>query len=319
MAENLTIVSQHGCAFEGYHDWSNGVDAGGREYLAGIIDSSSEIIMMELGKPPEGGTTARIDAKLEDGIMRWRYFGLSSAYRDSADAVGDEFVQIFVIDFVPGTAADASWDDERVPKKDYLDISGVWTSDYVTYQRLYEDGRREPRGPLRNTLTLTMESDCLVSGTNKWDNGDGASGTEYMAGIMKRDGTRAATLVEIGGYYTDGRLDISFDCSLDCDVMNLHYLGRSGGKVFNQPLGGWSVDNVTSMRSMFEGASAFNQPLGDWSVDKVTDMCGMFNGAYAFNQPLGEWKLGAWCWTTQMFGAGHTSSRPVKESCCAIS
>ena len=195
----------------------------------------------------------------------------------------------------------------------------MWTSDYVTYQRLYEDGRREPRGPLRNTLTLTMESDCLVSGTNKWDNGDGASGTEYMAGIMKRDGTRAATLVEIGGYYTDGRLDISFDCSLDCDVMNLHYLGRSGGKVFNQPLGGWSVDNVTSMRSMFEGASAFNQPLGDWSVDNITDMCSMFEGASAFNQPLGAWRLGSDCDTGDMFyNTNFRNSRPVKP-CCSIS
>lgn len=123
MAENLTIVSQHGCAFEGYHDWSNGVDAGGREYLAGIIDSSSEIIMMELGKPPEGGTTARIDAKLEDGIMRWRYFGLSSAYRDSADAVGDEFVQIFVIDFVHRRGCVFVDEDDSAPQMKKLHFS----------------------------------------------------------------------------------------------------------------------------------------------------------------------------------------------------
>ena len=93
----------------------------------------------------------------------------------------------------------------------------------------------------------------------------------------------------------------------------------AGASAFNQPIGGWSVDEVTDMCGMFYYASAFNQPIGDWRVDKVTCMWRMFRDASSFNQQLGEWRLGAWCWTFQMFGAGHTSSRPVKESCCAIS
>jgi len=88
---------------------------------------------------------------------------------------------------------------------------------------------------------------------------------------------------------------------------------------FNQPIGGWRVDNVTDMCHMFYNASSFNQPIGGWRVDNVTDMCHMFYKTSAFNQPLGEWRLGAWCWTYKMFGAEHQSSRPVKESCCAIS
>ena len=52
---------------------------------------------------------------------------------------------------------------------------------------------------------------------------------------------------------------------------------------FNQPLGGWRVDKVTSMSGMYNGASAFNQPLDGWRVDKVTDMSYMFRGASAFN------------------------------------
>ena len=48
---------------------------------------------------------------------------------------------------------------------------------------------------------------------------------------------------------------------------------------FNQPLGDWSVDNITDICSMFYNASAFNQPLGGWIVDKVTTMEQMF--AYA--------------------------------------
>ena len=40
-----------------------------------------------------------------------------------------------------------------------------------------------------------MASDCLVQGTNTWDNG-AANGTEVVAGVVHA-GTRAATLVEM--------------------------------------------------------------------------------------------------------------------------
>ena len=70
----------------------------------------------------------------------------------------------------------------------------------------------------------------------------------------------------------------------------------------------WAVDSVTNMDSMFARASAFNQPLGGWRVDKVTNMRVMFLDASAFNQPLGGWRVDK-----------VTASRPVEESCCAIS
>jgi len=87
-------------------------------------------------------------------------------------------------------------------------------------------------------------------------------------------------------------------------------------------LGHWRVDNVTNMWDMFRDASAFNQPLGDWRVDEVThmeDMTNMFAGASSFNQPLGDWTLVWWCGTAHMFDKNFRNSRPVKESCCAIS
>ena len=61
----------------------------------------------------------------------------------------------------------------------------------------------------------------------------------------------------------------------------------NGAKAFNQPIGGWNVDNVTDMSCMFAGAAAFNQELGDWRVDKVEDTSYMFWEASSFNQPLG--------------------------------
>ena len=43
---------------------------------------------------------------------------------------------------------------------------------------------------------------------------------------------------------------------------------------------------------MFREAELFNQPIGGWSVDTVTDMRDMFRKAEAFNQPMGNWKVG---------------------------
>ena len=40
------------------------------------------------------------------------------------------------------------------------------------------------------------------------------------------------------------------------------------------------------MSWMFEGATSFNQPIGGWRVDQVADMSYMFDGASAFDQPL---------------------------------
>ena len=58
---------------------------------------------------------------------------------------------------------------------------------------------------------------------------------------------------------------------------------------FNQPIGGWRVDQVENMDGMFNSASAFNQDIGDWAVHNVRYMNFMFQGASAFDQDLG------WC------------------------
>ena len=39
---------------------------------------------------------------------------------------------------------------------------------------------------------------------------------------------------------------------------------------FNQDIGGWNVDKVTSMVLMFEGATAFDQDLSGWCVSNIT-------------------------------------------------
>jgi surface protein len=58
---------------------------------------------------------------------------------------------------------------------------------------------------------------------------------------------------------------------------------------FNQDIGDWNTEKVTSMYGMFYQASAFNQDIGGWNTAQVTTMYGMFYQASAFNQDISSW------------------------------
>jgi surface protein len=47
--------------------------------------------------------------------------------------------------------------------------------------------------------------------------------------------------------------------------------------LFNQPLSGWNVSNVTDMNSMFANVTSFNQNIGSWDVSNVAVMKGMLD------------------------------------------
>ena len=49
--------------------------------------------------------------------------------------------------------------------------------------------------------------------------------------------------------------------------------------------------SVTSMASMFRGASAFDGDISSWNVSGVTSMDDMFTGATSFRQNLGNWYI----------------------------
>ncbi|CAL6422477.1 unnamed protein product [Bathycoccus prasinos] len=56
--------------------------------------------------------------------------------------------------------------------------------------------------------------------------------------------------------------------------------------VFNQDIGSWNTEQVTTMRAIFQYASAFNQNIGDWNTAQVTDMTQMFNYAICFSSEI---------------------------------
>ncbi len=59
--------------------------------------------------------------------------------------------------------------------------------------------------------------------------------------------------------------------------------------LFNQPLNGWDVSNVTSMYQMFGSCDLFNQPLDNWNISNVNYISGMFIEAPSFDQDLSQW------------------------------
>lgn len=66
-------------------------------------------------------------------------------------------------------------------------------------------------------------------------------------------------------------------------------------------ISGWDVSRVTSMDSMFHGATAFNCDISDWDVRSVTNFSQMFESTETFNQPIGKWKTEKALLMTQMF------------------
>ncbi len=64
-----------------------------------------------------------------------------------------------------------------------------------------------------------------------------------------------------------------------------------GATSFNDPIGDWDVSNVTTMNSMFAYAYSFNQNISSWNVSKVTDMNSMFKEAKVFNQNIASWNI----------------------------
>ena len=87
---------------------------------------------------------------------------------------------------------------------------------------------------------------------------------------------------------------------------------------FNQPIGSWSMGNVTNTSYMLNVAGntrfaggTFNQPIGNWNLSKVTNAQFMMNGQALFDQNIGNWNLSKLVTASGMFkmlGSPYPSS-----------
>jgi len=77
---------------------------------------------------------------------------------------------------------------------------------------------------------------------------------------------------------------------------------------FNQPIGSWSMGNVTNTSFMLNvpgntrfAGGTFNQPIGNWNLSKVTNASFMMNGQALFDQNIGNWDLSKLVTASGMF------------------
>lgn len=77
----------------------------------------------------------------------------------------------------------------------------------------------------------------------------------------------------------------------------------SGASRFNQDISGLNTSNVTSMASTLLNARMFDQNISSWNVSKVTSFNSMFNGAVSFKQDLSAWTPSAGTDFTSMFAS----------------
>ena len=66
-----------------------------------------------------------------------------------------------------------------------------------------------------------------------------------------------------------------------------------GASSFNGDISGWNTASVTHMGDMFSGATSFDQNIGNWNTAQVTDMRWMFDRATSFDQDIGGWNVEA--------------------------
>jgi surface protein len=92
--------------------------------------------------------------------------------------------------------------------------------------------------------------------------------------------------------------------------MNSMFYGASS---FNGDIGGWDVSNVVDMSWMFREASSFNQDIGGWNVSGVIDMVLMFSGATSFNGNIGEWNVSNVVDMSSMFSGASSFNQNIGD------
>jgi surface protein len=127
-------------------------------------------------------------------------------------------------------------------------------------------------------------------------------GTFILGGVTYTRRDRAGLNALRGAAGTEAELSTSCTTGItDLSYFASDKVGLQVSASFNPDLSTWDTSAVTTMASLFMGASVFNngdpgnnaaKPLNSWDTSKVTTMLDMFNLATAFNQDVSGWDTG---------------------------
>jgi surface protein len=94
--------------------------------------------------------------------------------------------------------------------------------------------------------------------------------------------------------------------------MNTMFRGASS---FNQDISNWEVSSVDDMNAMFAFATSFNQDLSDWDVSSVLDTRNMFFSATSFNQDISSWDVSSVEAMNNMFRGASSFNQDLSGWC----
>ena len=73
------------------------------------------------------------------------------------------------------------------------------------------------------------------------------------------------------------------------NVVDMSHMFFGDANFVSTSLSAWHVNQVRTMKGMFEGAMGYNDDLRNWDVSSVTDISRMFFGATSFNGDVSTW------------------------------
>ena len=151
--------------------------------------------------------------------------------------------------------------------------------------------------PTDSSLTIPVYSDEVYDYTIDW--GDGSVTTSVSGNASHTYASPGTYSVEISGLfpgvnfnnYPDAPKLLSIDQWGDNEWQDMTDAFEGAINMHINATDTPNMSAVTSMNSIFAGATAMNESVSDWDVSNVINFSYTFYGAHSFDQPLDTWDV----------------------------